>query len=215
MHQRFFGGLGRRGYHHGQLKDALLDAARILVAERGASGFTLAEAAKRVGVTGAAPYRHFSDRRDLMAELARRGFELFGQRLAGAWDEGRPDPVTAFKRMGNAYAAFAREEPGLYAAMFTDCGETNIQDMAAAEKSFALLESATRAILIHHGAGPSGAQALALEIWALSHGVAMLGLAGHFTAARAGRDPAKIAAQGAASLIEMAVRRGKAEAPGR
>ena len=60
--QNFFGG-GRRGYHHGRLRDALVEAARTLVAERGTAGFTLAEAAKRVGVTAAAPYRHFSDRR--------------------------------------------------------------------------------------------------------------------------------------------------------
>ena len=214
MRRHFFSGSERRGYHHGQLKDALLDAARILVAERGASGFTLAEAAKRVGVTGAAPYRHFSDRNALMAELARRGFELFGQRLAGAWDEGRPDPVTAFRRMGNAYGAFAREEPGLYAAMFADCGETGIEDMAAAAKSLTLLEGAARAILLHFSADPAGAGGLALEIWAFSHGVAMLSLSGHLNPARAGRNAADIAAQGAAALIEMAVRRGGGQPAG-
>ena len=212
MHRHFFQGAGRRGYHHGQLKDALLDAARILVAERGASGFTLAEAAKRVGVTGAAPYRHFTDRKALMAELARRGFELFGQRLAGAWDEGRPDPVAAFKRMGGAYAAFAREEPGMYAAMFADCGETGIGDMPVAARAFALLENAARAVLLHHKADAGGAGGLALQIWALSHGVAMLGAAGHLTGAPSGRNPGEITAQGAASLVETAVRRGGGKA---
>src|SRR5579863_8692041 len=96
------GGLGRRGYHHGRLKDALIEAARILIAEHGPSGFTLAEAAKRVGVTGAAPYRHFGDS------------------LAGAWDEGKPDARIALRRMGRAYLAFARAEPGLYSAMFNE-----------------------------------------------------------------------------------------------
>src|SRR5579863_9437475 len=108
----------RRGYHHGGLKDALVEAARVLMAEHGPSGFTLAEAAKRVGVTAAAPYRHFADRRELLGELARRGFDLFGERLTGAWDEGRPDPRVALRRMGRAYLGFAAAEPGLYAAMF-------------------------------------------------------------------------------------------------
>src|ERR1700761_3250260 len=115
----WFGGQDeRRGYHHGRLKDALIEAARRLVTERGLAGFTLAEAAKLVGVTAAAPYRHFADRNDLMGELARRGFELFGERLLGAWDDGRPDPRHALHRMGRAYLAFARADPGLYTAMF-------------------------------------------------------------------------------------------------
>ena len=79
---------GRRGYHHGRLKDALIEAARNLVAERGPAGFTLSEAAKRVGVTAAAPYRHFADRNALMSELAQRGFETFSDRLERAWDNG-------------------------------------------------------------------------------------------------------------------------------
>ena len=86
---------GRRGYHHGRLKDALIEAARALIAENGPAGFTLAEAAKRVGVTGAAPYRHFADRNALIGELARRGFEIFGENLARAWDDGRPDARAA------------------------------------------------------------------------------------------------------------------------
>ena len=130
----FFGhgpiGYARRGYHHGRLKDALIEAARVLIAEHGPSGFTLAEAAKRVGVTGAAPYRHFADRNDLIGELARRGFELFGESLAGAWDEGKPDARIALKRMGRAYLAFARAEPGLYSAMFNE-----VKNLAAARPS--------------------------------------------------------------------------------
>ena len=111
-------GPGRRGYHHGGLKDALVEAARALMAEHGPAGFTLAEAAKRVGVTNAAPYRHFADRSDLMGELARRGFDMFAERLAGAWDEGKPDAYAALRRMGRAYLGFAAAEPGLYTAMF-------------------------------------------------------------------------------------------------
>ena len=206
-HRQFFERAVRRGYHHGQLKDALLDAARILVATRGASGFTLAEAAKMVGVTGAAPYRHFADRQALMSELARRGFDMFGQRLAGAWNDGKPDPKTAFQRMGEAYISFAREEPGLYGAMFSDHRAPNSPDAAIASQSFGFLQTAVCAILATYGLGPDAAQPVALEVWALSHGVAMLTLAGHLDTERTGRDARAIVSQGCAGLIEMAVRR--------
>src|SRR5213080_3105647 len=107
-----------RGYHHGNLKEALLQAALGLIAEKGPAGFTFAEAARAAGVSPAAPYRHFRDRDALMADVALRGFQHFERRLAAAWDEGRPSPLTALERMGGAYLAFAREEPAYFSAMF-------------------------------------------------------------------------------------------------
>jgi len=204
--QNFFGG-GRRGYHHGRLRDALVEAARTLVTERGPAGFTLAEAAKRVGVTAAAPYRHFSDRNELMGELAGRGFQIFGERLARAWDDGRPNVLEAFRRMGAAYLAFAQEEPGLYAAMFG-----NVQTLAApgpgaaADAALETLRKASVAILRSYGAPESAARDLALEIWAYSHGVAMLAVSGHVAASK-GCHPAVLLQQGTANIVEMTVRR--------
>src|SRR5689334_13656632 len=111
-------GAGRRGYHHGNLREALIRAALDLIAEKGPAGFTFAEAARSAGVSTAAPYRHFRDRQALLADVARRGFELFEQRLNGAWSEGRPDTFRAFENVGRAYLAFAREQPAFYSAMF-------------------------------------------------------------------------------------------------
>src|SRR5436853_5624926 len=107
-----------RGYHHGNLKEALLQAALGLIAEKGAAGFTFADAARSAGVSAAAPYRHFRDRDALVADVARRGFELFAPHLDHAWNHGRPDPFTAFENVGRAYLAFARDEPAYYSAMF-------------------------------------------------------------------------------------------------
>jgi AcrR family transcriptional regulator len=203
----FFGG-GRRGYHHGRLKDALVEAARALMSERGAAGFTLAEAAKLVGVTAAAPYRHFSDRQALMSELARRGFESFGQRLAAAWDLGRPDPLRALARMGAAYLAFARDEPGLYSAMFGNVGALAAPASgAAATKALDGLRTAAEAVLRARGAPEGAARKLAFEIWSLSHGVAMLMISGHLDPARDDCDPATLLDAATASLIEGAVGR--------
>src|SRR3979411_823157 len=107
-----------RGYHHGNLKEALLQAALGLIAEKGAAGFTFADAARMAGVSPAAPYRHFRDRDELLSSIAQRGFEQIQAVLTNAWDDGRPDTVTAFARVGKAYLAFARQGPAFSSAMF-------------------------------------------------------------------------------------------------
>jgi AcrR family transcriptional regulator len=180
------GGPSRRGYHHGRLKEALIEAARNLIEQRGPQGFSLTEAARLVGVTPAAPYRHFSDREALMQEVARRGFELFNERLRAAWDGGRPDPVAAFSAMGRAYLDFARQEPGYYRSMFTrvqgGVGDGPPDEGAhptAANQSFALLTEAAAAVLRLRQRPETDAVRLALEVWALSHGAATLMLGGY------------------------------------
>jgi AcrR family transcriptional regulator len=111
-------GRSDRGYHHGNLKEALLQAALDLIAQKGPGGFTFAEAARSAGVSPAAPYRHFRDRDELLASIAERGFNQFEAALNAAWDDGRPDTPTAFERLGRAYLQFARDEPASYSAMF-------------------------------------------------------------------------------------------------
>src|SRR5271154_433005 len=92
-----------RGYHHGNLREALIRAALELIAKKGPAGFTFAEAARFAGVSPAAPYRHFRDRDDLMTSVALRGFEQFAAALAKAWDDGRPNTFAALDRLGKAY----------------------------------------------------------------------------------------------------------------
>ena len=148
---------GPRGYHHGNLKEALIRAALQLIAEKGPAGFTFAEAARFAGVSPAAPYRHFRDRDDLLADVARRGFEQFADALTKAWDDGRPDPMTAFERMGKAYLAFARNEPAYYSAMF-EAGippNTSAELAAAGDRAFAVIRTRLGA----HRRAPAGRQA--------------------------------------------------------
>src|ERR1700690_1799059 len=76
------GGPPRRGYHHGNLREALIQAAQDLIGAKGPAGFTIAEAARLAGVSPAAPYRHFRDAESLLAEVATRGFDAFRDRLA-------------------------------------------------------------------------------------------------------------------------------------
>src|SRR6201986_4843485 len=135
---------GPRGYHHGNLKEALLRAALELIAQKGPAGFPFAEAARGPGVSPAAPYRHFRDRDELLIDVARRGFDQFEAVLARAWDAGRPDAFTALDRMGRAYLQFARSEPAYYSAMF-EAGippEASPELRDGAERAFAVLRTA-------------------------------------------------------------------------
>jgi AcrR family transcriptional regulator len=171
------GGYERRGYHHGNLREALIDAALMLLAEKGPGGFTIAEVARLAGVSSGAPYRHFQDAEALLAAVAERGYERFSVALAQAWNDGRPDPLRAFEAIGQAYLAFARREPALYAAMF----ETNIAFDAhrslqtAADQAFAVLrEAADRLVAILPKASRPPSLMIALHVWALAHGIASL-----------------------------------------
>ena len=167
----------RRGYHHGNLREALIQAALDLIAKKGPAGFTFADAAHSAGVSAAAPYRHFRDRDALITDVARRGFELFAAHLDHAWNEGRPDPFTAFENVGRAYLAFARDEPSYYSAMF-EAGLSLDADPGlreVAERSFAVLRKASEALcarLPPEKRPP--ALMMSLHIWALSHGIASL-----------------------------------------
>jgi AcrR family transcriptional regulator len=168
---------GDRGYHHGNLKEALIRAALELIAQKGPAGFTFAEAARWAGVSPAAPYRHFRDRDELLADVARRGFDQFEAALTSAWNGGRPDPSTAFDRVGKAYLQFAKREPAYYSAMF-EAGiplDPNPELREAGERAFAVLRTATEQLI---AAMPAKKRPpvlmMALHIWALSHGVASL-----------------------------------------
>jgi AcrR family transcriptional regulator len=168
---------GRRGYHHGNLREALIAAALDLIAQKGPAGFTFAEAARQAGVSPAAPYRHFRDRDALMADVARRGFEQFEQRLAAAWDNGRPTPLAALERMGHAYLAFAHDEPAYFSAMF-ESGlplDEHRELHEAGDRAFAVLRGACEAVVATMPAGNRPpAMMMALHIWSLSHGIASL-----------------------------------------
>ena len=170
-------GPGRRGYHHGNLREVLIQSALSLIGEKGPAGFTIAEAARSAGVSPAAPYRHFRDREELMAEVARLGFERFANDLEKAWHGGNPSPLEALQNVGRAYLAFARNEPAYYAAMF-ETGLAKAEDpglQELANRAFDLLSTATKKLIekLPENTRPP-CQMVALHIWAMSHGIASL-----------------------------------------
>jgi len=169
--------MSKRGYHHGNLRQALVEAALDLIADKGPTGFTMAEAAKTAGVSAAAPYRHFSGREDLIAEIATQGYDIFGDVLEFAYDDGKPSPLAAFEAVGRAYLAFARKYPGHYMAMFESGvapGQTP-ELSRASEKANRVLARASDALSARIPADrrPPGAM-FSAHISALSHGIVEL-----------------------------------------
>ncbi len=167
----------KQGYHHGNLRQALVEATLELIAMQGPQGFTMAEAAKRAGVSAAAPYRHFEGREDLIAEVARQGYDLFADLLEYAYDDGRPSPLAAFSAVGRAYLAFARKHPGHYIAMFeagVEPGATRALAQAA-DRAQRVLTRAAEALSARIPAERRPPPAMfAAHVWAMSHGIVEL-----------------------------------------
>lgn len=176
----------RRGYHHGNLRGSLVEAARRLIGERGPAGFTLSDAAKLAGVSPAAPYRHFKDRQALLREVARLGFEELGQRLGKAAQAGGAD---GFLAMGKAYLAFAREEPAFYAAMF-NTGTAEGTARPDDDPGFAMLREAVGREL--GTADPEVMRLAAILVFALTHGLASLAAPGSVAMPSGMADPEKV-----------------------
>ncbi len=167
----------KRGYHHGNLKQALVDASLDLITDKGPTGFTLSEAAKQAGVTPAAVYRHFDGREDLIAEVALQGYRIFGDLMEYAYETGQPSALASFEATGRAYLAFARKYPGHYVAMFeSGISIQRTPDLHdAATRAMAVLEKSAEDLAAHippEKRPPP--QMFSAHIWAMSHGVVEL-----------------------------------------
>src|SRR6516162_5295812 len=104
-------------YHHGNLREALLEGAIRLIAEVGPTAFTLREVARRAGVSHNAPYRHFRDKDDLMAAVATQGYRELTEAMLDAAEHQR-NALDRLKHAGLAYVAFAMRRPEYFAVMF-------------------------------------------------------------------------------------------------
>ncbi|WP_368045144.1 TetR/AcrR family transcriptional regulator [Paracoccus sp. SCSIO 75233] len=169
--------LRRRSYHHGNLREALIEAAIYLIEKTGPHSFSLSEAARRAGVSAAAPYRHFKGRDDLLEEVARLGFIEFGKALSKAYGEGGPTPLDAIQRVGSSYLKFAEEHQGYYMAMFESgiAITRNSTLYQVYEDAFSVLIKVTQELV---DAAPPETRPpvsmIANHIWAMSHGVVEL-----------------------------------------
>ena len=169
-----------RPYHHGNLRQVLLEAAVELIAETGPRGFNLREVSRRAGVSHNAPYRHFRDRNDLLAAVAADGFDRLTRAMAGAGS--RAGPLNRLRRSGLAYVDFALRWPQHFAAMFDV--RWNRPDYpgcaAAAQRCFQILLGLVRDCQAANQMPASDPERLAYHAWSLVHGIAKLANAGQF-----------------------------------
>ena len=169
-----------RRYHHGNLRAALLAVAETILEREGIQALTLRAAARAVGVSHAAPAKHFGDLTGLLSELAAVGFTRFGAELAGAVDAAGDDPRARMRAMGRAYVTFARTYPGLFVLMFR--GERLDATRPALREAIGAARQALRAAALARAPvrplPPLQMAAQAAALWSLVHGFAMLLLDG-------------------------------------
>jgi AcrR family transcriptional regulator len=169
-------------YHHGALRDALLQAAERVLERDGLAGLTLRAVAREAGVSHAAPTHHFGDLTGLVSELAAIGFRQFNTTMAAACTPDTPYPGRGMAR-AKAYVAYAQAHPGMYGLMFRterlDYSRPSLHE--AAETSFSGLASAIAASRQEHIEQEhlTMEQAAAIaRAWSLVHGFTMLLLDG-------------------------------------
>lgn len=114
-------------YHHGDLKRALLEAAKDLIDEGGLENFTMARAARLAGVTSGAPYRHFKDRQALLAEMARQGGQMLEMEVDLAMKHAGLDPVEQLLALGETHLRFAGAHPAFYRVMHLSPTELGLE----------------------------------------------------------------------------------------
>jgi len=166
----------QRPYHHGNLRETLLQAAIELIAEAGPEGFTLREVARRAGVSHNAPYRHFQDRAELLAAVASQGFQELNQSMIAAADK-QTDALGRLRGAGLAYVDFALRRPEHFTAMFDAAmSGTSDEGARAFQTLVGLIEACQK-----EGTMPAGDPVqFARVAWSLVHGIAKLAVAGRF-----------------------------------
>lgn len=162
-------------YHHGDLKEALVEAAYALIAESGAENFLLADACKRAGVSTAAPYKHFRDRDEILEVVVARAFDEMADRsmaAVAAHGEGTLEGIVA---MGEAYVRFAAERQRLFRLMFGQHPKLKQAEQVVGDgkRCFSgVIEQVAR--YYEKNGLPGDPRAIAIRLWTFVHGAASL-----------------------------------------
>jgi AcrR family transcriptional regulator len=159
-------------YHHGDLRSALVDAAIGVIAERGVRDFSMAEASRRLGVTTAAPYRHFADRDELLAAVATRALTVFAAMLSAAADA-VDAPAERLAAMAGAYVRFAAQQRPLFDTLFNSGLDKSRHPEL--QRAWEPVDALLSTVVLEVCDGDAvAAEALSDAIEASAHGYAML-----------------------------------------
>ncbi len=175
-----------RAYHHGDLRAALLDEAAAMIAEGGAASVTMRELGRRLGVSRAAPYRHFQDKGELLVAVAAAGFRRLNERLQSV-DAGAPRAsVERVRRLGEEYVRFALENPAHYRLMYGREALARQDHAELREAGSALFEQLVEVIRAYQKSGGikrEDPRVLAYVAWSAVHGLASLLIDGQIQSA--------------------------------
>lgn len=178
----------RAGYHHGDLRAQLIAAVRNLIETHGADGFSIAEAARRAGVSSAAPYKHFKDRPEILRGVVSEAMDQLRQAMEAGAARHPTGSLEAIAAIGQAYVDFARTEPGVFRLVFglTD-GHDDDQELL--ERGRACFGVVVRATADRLGLSPADPEVerKAYLLWSFVHGHSFLTIDGKNKATR-GRD---------------------------
>lgn len=183
---------GDERYHHGALRRALLDATLELIATRGLAELSLRAVARAAGVSHAAPYHHFADRRALLAAVAEEGFDAL-RRAMLARAERAPNPASGLQEAGIGYVLFALAHPAHFRVMFSaELAERGdyAELREAAQGSQAVLLGAIERCQAAGVIGAGDTEVLGLAAWAQVHGLATLLLDGYLGRGAGGAEGA-------------------------
>lgn len=190
-------------YHHGDLRNALIIAAAELIEERGSPDFAMSEAAKRAGVSAAAPYRHFKDREALLAAVSELCFIGLGEaalKTRAAWPEGSRRCIIELGRM---YIDYVAARPAFYNLMWVQDGAHDRADGDDEHRpGFYTFVGAVEAWCRKQGLSKSNPLDLAIKLWAMAHGLAVLRINGQIEMFMPGADTVELLTSSANAFLD-------------
>lgn len=197
----------KTGYHHGELRQALINAARDLIRDRDGNDFSLSDACRRAGVSTAAPYRHFADKTEIINAVVAQGFADMTARFheaTEAFPEGAAERIIA---VGQVYLTFGLREPALFRMMFGQKSAT--EDDPASQQGKACFGYVVQQVIDYCQMNrvEGDAQQIALQLWTQVHGATSLTIDGAYGKVAPGVDAEAMVAAGAERLLFSLPRR--------
>jgi AcrR family transcriptional regulator len=169
--------MSEKKYHHGDLKNALIEAGAEILSNEGVSGLSLRKVASRAGVSHAAPYAHFTDKQALIAAISTEGYRRLYETLTEVVQKYRDDPLRRFVEVAWAFVEFARNDPDYFKVIFSSVAEKEKDFPAFVEmtrKNFQLLVELVETCQAARVLKPGPADEMAVSIWSLVQGFASL-----------------------------------------
>lgn len=165
--------LKKGAYHHGDLRQQLVNALAILIEEQGATGFSVSEACRRAGVSTAAPYRHFTDRDDMLRAVATDAKQRMAAAFRAAASAHPHGSAAAVFAIGKAYLDFADAQPNVFRLVFS-LDDEEFEDLRCAGEECGAVVDAQVAAYLGLPVDHPGVMRVSFPLWTFVHGLAFM-----------------------------------------